>query len=289
MSLIWINGQWHDRETATVSVYDHGLLYGDGVFEGMRVYGGRTFRLQEHLDRLYDSAQAIWITVPMSKDEMARVTEEGIARAKITEGYLRHVVTRGTGDLGLDPRSCARPTVFIIFDAIRIWPAERYEKGLAMISAGTPMPDRESLSPRVKSLNYLPHIMAKLEGIHAQMDEVLMLDRGGYVAEASGMNVFIVKRGVVTTPPAWTGVLRGVTRDIVLGLAGGRRADRAGGADQPLRRLHRRRGVPHRDGGGNRPDSFARRAPDRRRPRRAGHADPHGPLPGAHPRVSRRP
>ncbi len=219
MSLIWINGQWHDRETATVSVYDHGLLYGDGVFEGMRVYGGRTFRLQEHLDRLYDSAQAIWMTVPMSKDEMARVTEEGIARAKIKEGYLRHVVTRGTGDLGLDPRSCARPTVFIIFDTIRIWPAERYEKGLAMLSAGTPMPDRESLSPRVKSLNYLPHIMAKLEGIHAQMDEVLMLDRGGYVAEASGMNVFIVKRGVVTTPPAWTGVLRGVTRDIVLGLA----------------------------------------------------------------------
>ncbi len=219
MSLIWINGQWHDRETATVSVYDHGLLYGDGVFEGMRVYGGRTFRMQEHLDRLYDSAQAIWMTVPISKDEMARVTEEGIARAKIKEGYLRHVVTRGTGDLGLDPRSCARPTVFIIFDTIRIWPAERYEKGLAMLSAGTPMPDRESLSPRVKSLNYLPHIMAKLEGIHAQMDEVLMLDRGGYVAEASGMNVFIVKRGVVTTPPAWTGVLRGVTRDIVLGLA----------------------------------------------------------------------
>jgi branched-chain amino acid aminotransferase len=219
MTLIWINGQWHDRETATVSVYDHGLLYGDGVFEGMRVYGGRTFRLQEHLDRLYDSAQAIWITVPMSKEEMARVTEEGVARAKLTEGYLRHVVTRGTGDLGLDPRNCARPTVFIIFDAIRIWPAERYQKGLAMISAGTPMPDREALSPRVKSLNYLPHIMAKLEGIHAQMDEVLMLDRGGYVAEASGMNVFITKRGVVTTPPAWTGVLRGVTRDIVLGLA----------------------------------------------------------------------
>lgn len=219
MSLIWINGQWHDRETATVSVYDHGLLYGDGVFEGMRVYGGRTFRLQEHLDRLYDSAQAIWITVPISKEEMARVTEEGITRAKITEGYLRHVVTRGTGDLGLDPRSCARPTLFIIFDAIRIWPTERYEKGLAMMSAGTPMPDRESLSPRVKSLNYLPHIMAKLEGIHAQMDEVLMLDRGGYVAEASGMNVFVVKRGVVTTPPAWTGVLRGVTRDIVLQLA----------------------------------------------------------------------
>jgi len=220
MSLIWINGQWHDRDSAMISVYDHGLLYGDGVFEGMRVYGGRPFRLEEHLDRLYDSAQALWITVPMTKADMGRVTEEGIARAGISEGYLRHVVTRGVGDLGLDPRSCPRPTVFIIFDTIRIWPRERYEKGLAMISAATPMPDRETLSPRVKSLNYLPHIMAKLEGIHAQMDEVLMLDRGGYVAEASGMNVFIVKRGVVTTPPAWTGVLRGVTRDLVIGLAG---------------------------------------------------------------------
>ena len=219
MSLIWINGQWHDRDSATISVFDHGLLYGDGVFEGMRVYGGRTFRMAEHLDRLYDSAQAIWLTPPIGKDEMARVTEEGIKRAGITEGYLRHVVTRGVGDLGLDPRSCPRPTAIIIFDTIKIWPPERYEKGLVMMSAATPMPDRESLSPRVKSLNYLPHIMAKLEGIHAQMDEVLMLDRGGYVAEASGMNVFIVRRGAVTTPPAWAGVLRGVTRDIVLELA----------------------------------------------------------------------
>ena len=219
MSLIWIDGQWHDRDTATISVFDHGLLYGDGVFEGMRVYGGRAFRMAEHLDRLYDSAQAIWLTPPIGKDEMARVTEEGIKRAGITEGYLRHVVTRGVGDLGLDPRSCARPTAIIIFDTIKIWPPERYTKGLVMMSAATPMPDRETLSPRVKSLNYLPHIMAKLEGIHAQMDEVLMLDRGGYVAEASGMNVFIVRRGAVTTPPAWTGVLRGVTRDIVLELA----------------------------------------------------------------------
>jgi len=219
MSLIWINGQWYDRDAAKISVYDHGLLYGDGVFEGMRVYGGKPFRMEEHLDRLYDSAQAIWLTVPISKAEMARVTVEGITRAGITEGYLRHVVTRGVGDLGLDPRSCPRPTTLIIFDTIKIWPPERYEKGLTMMSAATPMPERETLSPRVKSLNYLPHIMAKLEGIHAQMDEVLMLDRGGYVAEASGMNVFIVRRGVVTTPPAWTGILRGVTRDIVLELA----------------------------------------------------------------------
>jgi branched-chain amino acid aminotransferase len=216
---IYIDGKFHDEKNAKISVFDHGLLYGDGVFEGMRVYAGRAFRMAEHLDRLYDSAQAIWLTPPIGKEEMARVTEEGIKRAGITEGYLRHVVTRGVGDLGLDPRSCPRPTAIIIFDTIKIWPPERYQKGLVMMSAATPMPDRETLSPRVKSLNYLPHIMAKLEGIHAQMDEVLMLDRGGYVAEASGMNVFIVRRGVVTTPPAWTGVLRGVTRDIVLELA----------------------------------------------------------------------
>jgi len=218
MSLIWINGEWLDRDSAKVSVYDHGLLYGDGVFEGIRVYGGRPFRMAEHLDRLYDSAQAIWLTVPISREEMGRVTVEGVARAGLQEGYLRHIVTRGRGDLGLDPRSCPSPTVIIIFDTIRIWPAERYEKGLAMIGAATPMPSRETLSPRVKSLNYLPHVMAKLEGIQAQMDEVLMLDRTGYVAEASGMNIFIVRRGVVTTPPAWVGILRGVTRDLVIEL-----------------------------------------------------------------------
>jgi len=218
MSLIWINGEWLDRDSARISVYDHGLLYGDGVFEGIRVYGGRPFRMAEHLDRLYDSAQAIWLTVPISREEMGRVTEEGVARAGLQEGYLRHIVTRGRGDLGLDPRSCPSPTVIIIFDTIRIWPAERYEKGLAMIGAATPMPSRETLSPRVKSLNYLPHVMAKLEGIQAQMDEVLMLDRTGYVAEASGMNIFIVRRGVVTTPPAWVGILRGVTRDLVIEL-----------------------------------------------------------------------
>lgn len=219
MSLIWINGQWHDRDTAKISVYDHGLLYGDGVFEGMRVYGGKPFRMDEHIGRLYDSAKAIWLVVPIPVEEMARVTVEGVTRAGINEGYLRHIVTRGMGDLGLDPRGCPHPTVIIIFDTIRIWPAERYEKGLAMIGSATPMPNREALSPRVKSLNYLPHIMAKLEGIHAQMDEVLMLDRSGYVAEASGMNIFLVRRGVVMTPPVWTGILRGVTRDIVIELA----------------------------------------------------------------------
>ena len=219
MSLIWIDGQWYDRDSAKVSVFDHGLLYGDGVFEGMRVYGGKVFRLEEHVDRLYDSAHAIWLTVPIAKEEMIRVTEEGVRRGRLAEGYLRHIVTRGVGDLGLDPRKCARATVIIIFDTISLWPRERYEQGLTVLTAGTPMPHREALSPRVKSLNYLPHILAKVEGIHAQLDEVLMLDSAGYVAEASGMNLFIVKRGELRTPPAYAGILRGVTRDVILELA----------------------------------------------------------------------
>ena len=219
MSLIWIDGQWYDRDSAKVSVFDHGLLYGDGVFEGMRVYGGKVFRLEEHVDRLYDSAHAIWLTVPIAKEEMIRVTEEGVRRGRLAEGYLRHIVTRGVGDLGLDPRKCARATVIIIFDTISLWPRERYEQGLTVLTAGTPMPHREALSPRVKSLNYLPHILAKVEGIHAQVDEVLMLDSAGYVAEASGMNLFVVKRGELRTPPAYAGILRGVTRDVILELA----------------------------------------------------------------------
>lgn len=219
MSLIWIDGQWYDRDSAKVSVFDHGLLYGDGVFEGMRVYGGKVFRLEEHVDRLYDSAHAIWLAVPIPKAEMIRVTEEGVRRGHLVEGYLRHLVTRGVGDLGLDPRKCARATVIIIFDTISLWPRERYEQGLTVLTAGTPMPHREALSPRVKSLNYLPHILAKVEGIHAQVDEVLMLDSAGYVAEASGMNLFIVKRGELRTPPAYSGILRGVTRDVILELA----------------------------------------------------------------------
>jgi branched-chain amino acid aminotransferase len=219
VSLIWIDGQWYDRDSAKVSVFDHGLLYGDGVFEGMRVYGGKVFRLEEHVDRLYDSAHAIWLTVPLPKDEMIRVTEEGVRRGRLDEGYLRHIVTRGAGDLGLDPRKCARPTVIIIFDSITLWPPERYAQGLTVLTAGTPIPHRESLSPRVKSLNYLPHILAKIEGIQAQVDEVLMLDSAGYVAEASGMNLFIVRKGELRTPPAYAGILRGVTRDVILELA----------------------------------------------------------------------
>jgi branched-chain amino acid aminotransferase len=216
---IWLDGKWYDRETAAVSVYDHGLLYGDGVFEGVRIYGGRIFRLAEHLDRLYDSAHAIWLTIPISKEEMAAVTEEGVRRSGIKEGYIRHIVTRGVGDLGLDPRKCGKPSIIIITDTIRLWPEEVYENGLKVVTAGTPIPQRESLSPRVKSLNYLAHILAKVEGIQAGADEVLMLDSAGTVAEGSGQNIFIVKNRRIVTPSAFAGILKGVTRDVVMELA----------------------------------------------------------------------
>jgi branched-chain amino acid aminotransferase len=216
---IWLDGEWHERDTATVSVYDHGLLYGDGVFEGIRIYGGKIFRLKEHLDRLYDSAHAIWLTVPISQDEFASVTEEAVRRSGIREGYIRPIVTRGVGDLGLDPRKCPRPSVIIIVDTIKLWPEEVYETGLKVVTAGTPIPQREALSPRVKSLNYLAHILAKVEGVQAGADEVLMLDSTGSVAEGSGQNLFVVKHGKVRTPAAFAGILKGVTRDVVIELA----------------------------------------------------------------------
>jgi branched-chain amino acid aminotransferase len=216
---VWLDGKWYERGTAMVSVYDHGLLYGDGVFEGVRVYGGRIFRLTEHLDRLYDSAKAIWLTIPMEKEELTAVTVEAVRRSGISEAYIRHVVTRGVGDLGLDPRKCPKPSVIIIVDTIKLWPEQVYEAGLSVITAGTPIPHRESLSPRVKSLNYLAHIMAKVEGIQAGADEVVMLDSAGAVAEGSGQNIFVVKNGRLRTPPQYAGILKGVTRDAVIELA----------------------------------------------------------------------
>jgi branched-chain amino acid aminotransferase len=219
VATIWLDGEWYDRETAKVSVYDHGLLYGDGVFEGIRVYGGRVFRLREHLERLYDSAKAIWLEIPMPIDEMAALTEEAVRRSGLADAYLRHVITRGVGDLGLDPRKCPKPTVLLIVDAIRLFPVEVYERGLRVVTAGTPIPQREALSPRVKSLNYLAHILAKVEGIQAGADEVLMLDAAGHVAEGSGQNLFVVKKGRIATPAAYSGILRGVTRDAVIEIA----------------------------------------------------------------------
>lgn len=219
MTLIYLDGQWLDKDSAKVSVFDHGLLYGDGVFEGMRVYKGKTFRLKEHVDRLYDSAQAILLTIPMTREQMMAVTEDGVKRAGLKEGYLRHVVTRGVGDLGLDPRKCPRASVIIIFDTIAIWPPERYEQGLTLITAGTPINQREALSPRVKSLNYLNHIMAKVEATNAGADDAIMLDAAGHIAEATGMNLFVWKDNQLKTPAVYAGLLRGVTRDVIIEIA----------------------------------------------------------------------
>ncbi|MDH4130749.1 MAG: branched-chain-amino-acid transaminase [Gemmatimonadota bacterium] len=218
MTLIYLDGQWLDRETAKVSVFDHGFLYGDGVFEGMRVYGGRTFRLREHVERLYDSAKAILLTPPISQQEMIDLTEEGVKRAGLEDGYLRHVISRGPGDLGLDPRKCPRPTLVIIFDRIAVWPPERYEEGLVLITAGTPINQQEALSPRVKSLNYLNHIMAKVEATNAGADDAIMLDPTGHIAEATGMNLFLLRKGTWYTPALHSGLLRGVTRDTMVEL-----------------------------------------------------------------------
>src|SRR5829696_840469 len=217
--VIWLNGEWRDQHTAMISVYDHGLLYGDGVFEGIRVYGGKIFRLEAHLDRLYDSAKAIWMTLPIGKEKLASVTREAVDRSGIADAYIRHIVTRGVGDLGLDPRKCPRPSIIIIVDTIKLWPEEVYETGLKVVTAGTPIPQRESLSPRVKSLNYMAHILAKIEGVQAGADEVLMLDSTGSVAEGSGQNIFVAKHGKLATPPAYAGILKGVTRDVVIELA----------------------------------------------------------------------
>ncbi len=216
---IWIDGKYCDKADAKISVFDHGLLYGDGVFEGIRVYNRRVFRLDRHLDRLYASAKAVWIEIPIARDALAPLVEEVVAKSGIADAYIRLVVTRGIGDLGLDPRKCGRPSVVCIVDHIELWSADRYEKGLTAISAATPIHHRESLSPRIKSLNYLSHILAKVEGIAAGVDEVIMLDSAGFVAEASGMNLFVVMDGTLKTPPAYSGILRGVTRDAVLDLA----------------------------------------------------------------------
>lgn len=219
MTVVWIDGKYYDRTNAMISVYDHGLLYGDGVFEGIRVYNRRVFRLDRHLDRLFASAKAIWLDIPMAVGDMARMVTEAVGKSGLQDAYLRLVVTRGVGDLGLDPRKCPKASVICIVDTIKLWSTDRYEQGLTCLTAPTPIHHRESLSPRVKSLNYLSHILAKVEGIAAGVDEVIMLDSAGYVAEASGMNLFLVKNGTLQTPPPYAGILRGVTRDAVIDLA----------------------------------------------------------------------
>ena len=221
MSLkIYISGKLYDKEDAKISVYDHGLLYGDGVFEGMRSYSGKVFRLKEHLDRLWDSARALWLEIPISREEMAKAVNDTLATNGIKDGYIRLIVTRGAGALGLDPNRCSNPQVIVITDHIALYPQEMYQQGLSIITASTIRNHSAALSPRIKSLNYLNNIMAKIEGMQAGCVEALMLNAKGEVAECTADNVFIVRKGVLMTPPIDAGILEGITRDTVMELAG---------------------------------------------------------------------
>lgn len=220
MSLqIYINGEFFDKENAKISVYDHGLLYGDGVFEGMRAYSGVVFRLKEHLHRLYESAQAICLQIPMELSALGDAVNATLAKNKLEDAYIRLVVTRGAGALGLDPNKTSNPQIIIIADSISLYPAEFYDKGLSIITASTIRNHPAALSPRIKSLNYLNNIMAKIEGLQAGCVEALMLNHKGEVAECTGDNIFIVKNGTLLTPPKDAGILEGITRNAVMELA----------------------------------------------------------------------
>ena len=218
---VYINGKLLPKEEATVNVYDHGLLYGDGVFEGIRVYGGKVFLLPEHVERLYESALAIRLTIPLTPAEMTQAVNDTVAANGLNDGYVRLVVTRGAGSLGLDIRKTSNPQVIIIADTITLYPPKLYETGMKLVTASTIRNHPAALSPRIKSLNYLNNIMAKIEGTDAGDDihETLMLNHKGDVAECSGDNIFIVKRGVLRTPSADSGILEGITRNTVMRLA----------------------------------------------------------------------
>lgn len=216
---IYINGKYFSKEDAKISVYDHGLLYGDGVFEGMRTYSNKVFRLDEHIDRLYESARAILLTIPMSKQEMAEAVKKTVELSGLSDSYIRLVVTRGSGSLGLDPNRTSDPQVIIIVDLIALYDRKYYDEGLKIITASTIRNHPAALSPRIKSLNYLNNIMAKLEGLQAGCMEAIMLNHKGEVAECTGDNIFIVKKGQLLTPSADSGILEGITRNAILELA----------------------------------------------------------------------
>lgn len=220
MSLkIYISGKLHDKEDAKISVYDHGLLYGDGVFEGIRAYSGRAFRLEKHIDRLYESARAIHLEVPMTRADMAQAVVDTIQANGLSDGYVRLVVTRGAGSLGLDPRRTSNPQVIIIADTISLYPDELYKNGLKIVTSGTVRNHPSALNPRIKSLNYLNNILAKMEGTNAGCLEALMLNHQGQVAECTGDNIFVVRRGELHTPSIDSGILEGITREAVIELA----------------------------------------------------------------------
>ncbi|MFH1406608.1 MAG: branched-chain-amino-acid transaminase [Candidatus Omnitrophota bacterium] len=219
MALIYLNGKFVESKEAKISVFDHGLLYGDGVFEGIRSYNGLVFKLEEHIERLYESAHAIMLKIPLSRAELTKAVLKTLRVNKIKDAYIRLVVTRGIGDLGLDPRKCKMPTIFIIADKIALYAEDLYKKGMEIITAPTPRSLPESLNPQIKSLNYLNNILAKIEALHCGYEEAIMLSYQGYVAECTGDNIFIVKDSVLLTPPAYVGTLKGITRCAVMKLA----------------------------------------------------------------------
>jgi branched-chain amino acid aminotransferase len=216
---IYIDGQFYDKENAKISVFDHGLLYGDGVFEGIRFYNGRVFRLEEHIDRLFDSARAIALNIGMDKSAVIEATLETIRQNNLQDGYIRLVVTRGVGDLGLNPMLCPKASIFVIASKITLYSADKYENGLDVVTCATRRIPHGALSPMVKSLNYLNNVMAKIEAQNAGAGEGLMLNEQGFVSECTGDNIFIIKNGVITTPPISAGALAGVTRSVVFDLA----------------------------------------------------------------------
>lgn len=218
---IFLNGKYVSEKAAAISVFDHGLLYGDGVFEGIRVYGGKIFRLREHLDRLFTSAKTILLSIPMSREQLTRACIETCRLNRIRDGYMRLVVTRGAGTLGLNPFKCKNPSVFIIAATIELYPEELYRKGASLVTAATMRTPHAAVSPCIKSLNYLNNILAKIEGITAGADESVMLNSDGFVAECSGDNIFIVKDKQLLTPPISAGALKGITRGVIFELAAG--------------------------------------------------------------------
>lgn len=216
---IWLNTGLVEEQEARISVFDHGLLYGDGVFEGIRVYGGKVFELDAHIRRLFESARVIRLPVPMAKETLADAVETTVRANGVEDGYIRLVVTRGVGTLGLNPFTCQKGNVFIIADRIQLYPDELYEKGMKVISAATVRNHPLALPPQVKSLNYLNNILAKIEALDSKVPEAIMYSHEGYVAEATGDNVFVVKNSVVYMPPVEAGSLEGITRAVVIRLA----------------------------------------------------------------------
>ena len=214
-----MDGKYYDRNEAKISVFDHGLLYGDGIFEGIRIYAGRVFKLEEHIRRLYDSAKALRLTIPMDREEMIRTVEKTVELNEKKEGYIRLLVTRGKGNLGIDPASCPVCSVIIIVEDIQIYPQELYDKGIKIITSASRRLSPDIFDPRVKSLNYLTNIMAKLEARDAGCPEAVLLNRDGYVTECTADNIFIIREGKLLTPAPWLGILEGITRATILELS----------------------------------------------------------------------